>query len=116
MKQYSIKTNTYALLVACGLVLTHGAFAQPTASAGSGQAYPSLPPAVAQIKAGKIRAIGVSSATRAPVLPDLPTIAESGVRGYAFPQRRFQRPPGIVYDAAVFTELASFFFFQLRVP
>jgi hypothetical protein len=33
----------------------------------------------------------------------------------AFPQRRFQRPPGIVYDAAVFTELASFFFFRLRV-
>jgi tripartite-type tricarboxylate transporter receptor subunit TctC len=42
----------------------------------------SLPPAVAQIKAGKIRAIGVSSATRSPVLPDLPTIAESGVPGY----------------------------------
>jgi tripartite-type tricarboxylate transporter receptor subunit TctC len=34
------------------------------------------------IKAGKMRAIGVTSATRYPPLPDVPTIAESGVPGY----------------------------------
>lgn len=34
------------------------------------------------IKAGKIRAIGVTSATRVPWLPDVPTIAEQGLTGY----------------------------------
>ena len=35
-----------------------------------------------QIKAGKLRALGVTSAQRSAVLPDLPTIAESGLPGY----------------------------------
>jgi len=34
------------------------------------------------IKAGRIRALGVTTARRAQALPDLPTIAESGVPGY----------------------------------
>ncbi|MDB5812560.1 MAG: transporter [Betaproteobacteria bacterium] len=33
-------------------------------------------------KAGRVRSIGVSSLKRSPVLPDVPTIAESGVPGY----------------------------------
>jgi tripartite-type tricarboxylate transporter receptor subunit TctC len=33
-------------------------------------------------KAGRVRGIGVSSLKRSPVLPDVPTIAESGVPGY----------------------------------
>jgi tripartite-type tricarboxylate transporter receptor subunit TctC len=37
---------------------------------------------VQQIKAGKVRAIAVTSTKRALALPDLPTIAESGVPGY----------------------------------
>jgi tripartite-type tricarboxylate transporter receptor subunit TctC len=37
---------------------------------------------VAQINAGMVRALGVSSATRVPALPDVPTIAESGVPGF----------------------------------
>jgi tripartite-type tricarboxylate transporter receptor subunit TctC len=36
------------------------------------------------IKAGRLRALGVSSSTRAPALPDVPTIAEAGVPGYEF--------------------------------
>ena len=35
-----------------------------------------------QIKAGKINALGVTSARRSTLLPDLPTIAEAGVPGY----------------------------------
>ena len=35
-----------------------------------------------QAKAGRVRALGVTSARRLPVLPDVPTIAESGVAGY----------------------------------
>jgi len=34
------------------------------------------------VKAGKLEALAVSSATRDPLLPDLPTIAEAGVPGY----------------------------------
>jgi tripartite-type tricarboxylate transporter receptor subunit TctC len=33
-------------------------------------------------KAGKIRAIAISSAKRSPIAPDLPTVAESGLPGY----------------------------------
>lgn len=36
-----------------------------------------------QVKAGKLVALGVSTTKRAPMLPDVPTIAESGVRDYA---------------------------------
>jgi len=34
------------------------------------------------IRSGKTRALGVSSLSRAPALPDVPTIAEAGVAGY----------------------------------
>jgi tripartite-type tricarboxylate transporter receptor subunit TctC len=36
----------------------------------------------AQIKAGKLRALGVTTARRTAALPDVPTIAEAGVPGY----------------------------------
>jgi len=35
-----------------------------------------------QIKGGKLRALGVSSAARSPLAPDVPTISEAGVKGY----------------------------------
>ena len=37
---------------------------------------------VPQIKAGKLRALGVTSSKRMAVLPDVPTIDEAGVKGY----------------------------------
>lgn len=37
--------------------------------------------ALPQIKAGKLRALGITSARRAPVLPDVPTLDELGIKG-----------------------------------
>ena len=39
--------------------------------------------ALPQIRAGKVRALAVASAKRSPFAPDIPTMAESGVDGYA---------------------------------
>jgi tripartite-type tricarboxylate transporter receptor subunit TctC len=41
------------------------------------------PAVVPQIRAGRLRALGVSSATRYPPLPDVPPIVESGLPGYS---------------------------------
>jgi tripartite-type tricarboxylate transporter receptor subunit TctC len=40
------------------------------------------PESVGQISAGTVRALGVTTAKRAPFLPDVPTMAEAGVAGY----------------------------------
>jgi tripartite-type tricarboxylate transporter receptor subunit TctC len=44
--------------------------------------FDNLPPSLPQIKGGKLRALAVTSASRAPALPDTPTIAESGLPGF----------------------------------
>ena len=40
------------------------------------------PPIIPQIKAGKVRAIAVTSLKRVPYLPDVPTVSESGLPGF----------------------------------
>ncbi len=40
--------------------------------------FDNLPSSMAQIKAGKLKALAVTSAQRSPALPDVPTIAEAG--------------------------------------
>ena len=44
----------------------------------------SIVTAVPNIKAGKLRALAISSRTRSSVLPQLPSVAEAGVPGYEF--------------------------------
>ena len=44
--------------------------------------FDNLPPSLPQIKAGKLRALGVTTLTRAPALPDVPTLSESGLPGF----------------------------------
>jgi len=43
-----------------------------------------LPPglAMAQVKAGKLRAIGVTSVNRSPLAPDVPSLSEGGIKGF----------------------------------
>lgn len=44
--------------------------------------FDNVPNVLPQIKAGKMKAIAVSGVRRAPLLPAVPTVAESGVPGY----------------------------------
>ena len=46
--------------------------------------FPSLTAALPQASAGRVRALAVTSGTRSPASPDIPTIAEAGLPGYAF--------------------------------
>jgi tripartite-type tricarboxylate transporter receptor subunit TctC len=45
--------------------------------------FSDIPSALSQVKAGKLRAYGVTGAQRSPSMPDVPTLAEAGVPGYA---------------------------------
>ncbi|CAG2137561.1 tripartite tricarboxylate transporter substrate binding protein [Cupriavidus plantarum] len=44
--------------------------------------FDNLPNVIQQLRAGKFKAIAVTGQTRSPLLPDVPTVAESGVPGY----------------------------------
>jgi tripartite-type tricarboxylate transporter receptor subunit TctC len=44
--------------------------------------FPTIPGALPFIRAGKINALAVSGSTRAPALPDVPTVSEAGVKGF----------------------------------
>jgi tripartite-type tricarboxylate transporter receptor subunit TctC len=43
-----------------------------------------MPGAIQHVRGGALRALGISSLTRSPELPDLPTIAEAGLPGYEY--------------------------------
>lgn len=45
--------------------------------------FPSISSSIVFIKDGKLRALGVTSAKRSPLLPDVPSIGEKAVPGYA---------------------------------
>ena len=44
--------------------------------------FSSMPPALPHVQSGKLRALGVTSTARSPAAPDVPTIAQSGLKGY----------------------------------
>jgi tripartite-type tricarboxylate transporter receptor subunit TctC len=44
--------------------------------------FNSIAPVLPHVKSGRVRALGVSSLKRSPQLPDIPTIADSGVPGF----------------------------------
>ncbi len=49
-------------------------------------AFPSIISVLPHLKTGKLRALGVTSRTRAPTLPDTPTLQEAGVAGFEVTQ------------------------------
>ena len=78
----------YMLSKSIGVQTTHvpykGADALTDLLAGRTQfMFATIPSAIGQIRAGKLRAIGVSSLKRSRSLPDVPTVAESGFPGFA---------------------------------
>lgn len=48
--------------------------------------FPTLSAALPHVKAGTLRALAVTSATRSKLLPDVPTMQEAGVKGFQFTQ------------------------------
>jgi tripartite-type tricarboxylate transporter receptor subunit TctC len=44
--------------------------------------FDTIPSALAHVKSGKLRALGVTGAKRSPVLPEVPTMAEAGLPGF----------------------------------
>ena len=51
--------------------------------AGEVQAlFGALPPLLPHVKAGRVRALAISSAKRSPAVPEVPTVAESGYPGF----------------------------------
>ena len=53
----------------------------------AGETHWTIVPAAAvaaQVRAGRLRALGVSTAKRSPLMPELPTIAEAGVPGFEY--------------------------------
>jgi tripartite-type tricarboxylate transporter receptor subunit TctC len=71
-----------------GIELTHVPYrgtAQSTLDLLEGRVemqFGTIPPALTHIRAGKLRALAVTSAARNPALPEVPTLAESGLQGY----------------------------------
>jgi len=47
-------------------------------------AFIDLPTAVPHIRSGRMRILGVTNSERSQLIPDVPTISESGIPGYAF--------------------------------
>jgi tripartite-type tricarboxylate transporter receptor subunit TctC len=44
--------------------------------------FSSMPPAIGNVKEGKVRALAVTGTTRSKIFPELPTVAEAGLPGY----------------------------------
>ncbi|MBI3760168.1 MAG: tripartite tricarboxylate transporter substrate binding protein, partial [Deltaproteobacteria bacterium] len=45
--------------------------------------FSSMPPAIGLVKDGKVRALAVTGPARSPVFPELPTVAEAALPGFA---------------------------------
>ena len=80
---------TAMFLSMAGIDLTHVPYrgsAQATTDLLGGQvsaAMPGLAAMMSHIRGGKLRALAVSGSSRSPLLPEVPTLAETGMKGYS---------------------------------
>jgi len=80
--------NIEVFMAMTGISMTHIPYksAAPSVMAAVGGhvsvLFISLPSVLSQVKAGRLRAIAVTSAKRSAFVPELPTVAEGGVPGY----------------------------------
>jgi tripartite-type tricarboxylate transporter receptor subunit TctC len=79
--------TTELIKVRTGINMTHipyksGASAINGILAGEAQLFfAGLPPALPHVRAGRVRALAVTTAKRSTIVPDVPTMAESGMPG-----------------------------------
>jgi tripartite-type tricarboxylate transporter receptor subunit TctC len=90
--------------------------------------FATTPTVLGQIQAGKLRAIAVASPKRSPHLPELPTIAEAGVKGVeadawlgffapaGVPEAGLKRYRELVLDVMKSEEVRATFFKQGMAP
>ena len=77
--------------------------------------FSTVPTVIGSIRAGKVRALAVTSTTRAPDLPDVPTVAESGMPGFEVISWQGLCTPGGVPKAAL-AKIRSALFEVLALP
>ena len=104
-----------------GVKLTHVPYkgaAQAVVALSAGEvnvAFSAMPSLKPHVEAGRVRIIGVSSSSRLPLLPDMPTVAEQGLPGFdAAPGIGFVLPPGT--PDAIATRLHGEFVKALAAP
>ena len=64
--------------------------------------FETIPAAIAQVRSGKLRALGVTGAKRSPLFPDVPAVAEAGLAGF-----EVQSWYGVVAPAATPREVVA---------
>jgi tripartite-type tricarboxylate transporter receptor subunit TctC len=77
--------------------------------------FAEYPATAEQIKAGSLRALAVTTATRSEALPDVPTVAESGYNDYEVDQWLGLFAPAKTPKEAV-SQFAGWFTAALRAP
>ena len=78
---FNLKTGTRFLHIP---YKSSGEFVNAVLAAEITIAFSDPPPAAGHLKSGRLRALGVTAATRHPGWPDVPTMAEAGVSDMAF--------------------------------
>jgi tripartite-type tricarboxylate transporter receptor subunit TctC len=83
---YHLAAELFKAMTGTSIVhIPHKASGEARASVLGGQTdlmFDSLPTTHQQVKAGKLKALAITSTRRSPLLPDVPTVAEAGVPGY----------------------------------